>query len=44
MGRAAEAELRVHNPDIRFERVALYPSQVEDYALPTRLGKRTDSR
>lgn len=39
-----EAELREHGADVTVERVALTIEQVLDWALPTRPGKRTDSR
>ena len=39
-----EAELRHHGAEVTVERVALNPDQVAAYALPTRPGKRSDSR
>jgi len=39
-----EAELRQHGADVTVERMALDPWQVNLYRLPTRPGKRTDSR
>jgi len=39
-----EAELRQHGADVIVERVALDPWQVNAYRLPTRPGKRSDSR
>lgn len=39
-----EEELRVHGADVTVERLALDPWQVRAYGLPTRPGKRTDSR
>ena len=38
------AELRQHGADVTVERVALDPWQVNLYRLPTRPGKRSDSR
>ena len=39
-----EAELRRHGANVTVERVALNPDQVRAYGLPTRPGKRSDSR
>lgn len=39
-----EGELRSHGADIRVTRIALEPEQIADYRLPTRPGKRSDSR
>lgn len=39
-----EAELRQHGADVTVERMALDPWQVNLYRLPTRPGKRSDSR
>lgn len=39
-----EAELRQHGADVTVKRVALNPDQVSRFALPTRPGKRSDSR
>lgn len=39
-----EADLRHHGADVCVRRVALNPDQIEEYALPTRPGKWTDSR
>ena len=39
-----EAELRRHGADVTVERVALGPEQVRAFGLPTRPGKRSDSR
>lgn len=39
-----EEELRLHGADITVERIALNPNQVRAYGLPTRPGKRSDSR
>lgn len=39
-----EAELRRHGADVDVVRTALNPVQVRDHALPTRPGKRSDSR
>ena len=38
------ASLRDFGADVTVERVALNPEQIDDYQLPTRPGKRTDSR
>jgi hypothetical protein len=47
-GRAISANiakrLREWNPRIIFRRVALEPDQIEDFGLPTRPGKASDSR
>lgn len=34
----------VHNVDINFERVAVLPAQIEEYDLPTRPTKKSDTR
>jgi len=39
-----EGELRAHGADVMVERVALHPAQVRGFGLPTRPGKRSDSR
>jgi len=39
-----EPELRQHGANVHVSRVALSPSQVEEWSLPTRPGKKTDSR
>jgi len=39
-----EDELRMHGADVTVQRMALNPDQVQSYALPTRPGKRSDSR
>lgn len=39
-----ETELRLFYPDVRVVRVALNPDQIADLRLPTRPGKRTDTR
>jgi hypothetical protein len=39
-----ETDLRAHGADVTVTRVALTAGQVEAYGLPTRPGKRTDSR
>jgi len=39
-----EAGLRQHGADAMVHRVALNPDQIAAYGLPTRPGKRTDSR
>jgi len=37
-------ELRMHGADVQVRRQALNPMQIDDYTLPTRPGKRSDSR
>ncbi|MDQ3653980.1 MAG: hypothetical protein M3457_02725, partial [Chloroflexota bacterium] len=39
-----EAELRQHGADVEVRRMALNPGQIREWALPTRPGKRSDSR
>ena len=39
-----EAELRAHGADVTVFRIALEPAQIALWRLPTRPGKRTDSR
>ncbi len=44
--RFVEREIRKHAPDcdLTFERVAILPGQIEEYQLPTRPTKKTDTR
>lgn len=39
-----ESELRRHSADVTVERVALNPDQIGAWRLPTRPGKRSDTR
>lgn len=39
-----EGDLQAHGADVTVRRMALNPDQVRAYALPTRPGKRSDSR